>query len=540
LNHTLLIPSARLVVPELQADFGAIPPALLPLGHASVLERILQQTPVDEALIGAHEGSDDVQDLVSNQRLDARVVDVGATDSLGQTVFRCLEQAQAEGHVIVQFADTLVSGGLPGPDTVDFQWAAHGFRWTTFDVDAEGRLDGIRDRFTTARLERQRAFIGRFCFADRNLLRHHLHTQLEARRGRLDPFYAALLEYDRDRRLQPVEQSGWDDVGHVDTYYDTRRRQVSQSRFFNEVAVDRHRGTITKRSSRPDVLRNELAWYRALPQEVAHVAPRVFASNLEPGATAGIEIEYYSYPSMNDLLVHGKKDWGFWHQALDALGEILDDFLAHPGPKDPATVQVACQAMYVDKTLARLDDLAHQRPELVDAQVRINNQEPTSLRALRDRIRPAVEASGLLDPGRFSIVHGDLCASNILYDYRNRVVRLIDPRGDFGGFNPYGDPTYDLAKLSHSFHGGYDHIQSSRCQSVRDGDAVTLTILRDDSDIQALFEVWLAKRAPDIGAIRLAEALLFLSMLPLHSDRPAIQEHLAMRGIELFQEATAC
>ncbi len=57
-----------------------------------------------------------------------------------------------------------------------------------------------------------------------------------------------------------------------------------------------------------------------------------------------------------------------------------------------------------------------------------------------------------------TLVHGDLCLSNILYDLRCRVCKFIDPRGSFGVPGIYGDPRYDVAKMYHSVYGLYDFI----------------------------------------------------------------------------------
>ena len=57
--------------------------------------------------------------------------------------------------------------------------------------------------------------------------------------------------------------------------------------------------------------------------------------------------------------------------------------------------------------------------------------------------------------GPGSIMHGDFCLSNILYDLRSRICKLLDPRGSFGASGIYGDPRYDVAKLYHSVYGLY-------------------------------------------------------------------------------------
>ena len=63
----------------------------------------------------------------------------------------------------------------------------------------------------------------------------------------------------------------------------------------------------------------------------------------------------------------------------------------------------------------------------------------------------------------YSVMHGDYCFSNILYDMRNHTIKLIDPRGFLNrerGFSFYGPYIYDYFKLAHSYIGKYDFIIS--------------------------------------------------------------------------------
>src|SRR5699024_6250012 len=67
-------------------------------------------------------------------------------------------------------------------------------------------------------------------------------------------------------------------------------------------------------------------------------------------------------------------------------------------------------------------------------------------------------------PGVF---HGDFCFSNILYDSRGDRIKVLDPRGVSGSNESiYGDLRYDIAKLSHSVIGMYDHIIAERIDFI--------------------------------------------------------------------------
>jgi len=113
----------------------------------------------------------------------------------------------------------------------------------------------------------------------------------------------------------------------------------------------------------------------------------------------------------------------------------------------------------------------------------------------------------------------------------------VDPRGSFGGFTMYGDPRYDLAKLSHSLHGDYDFLLNGLFRLEGEGPEVELTVLRRGSHevVRRLFGEWLAARAgAALPQIQLIESLLFLSMIPLHADRPDSQCAFLAQGLQLF------
>jgi hypothetical protein len=81
-----------------------------------------------------------------------------------------------------------------------------------------------------------------------------------------------------------------------------------------------------------------------------------------------------------------------------------------------------------------------------------------------------------------TVIQGDLCCSNILYDPGTSLIKFIDPHGEFFEEGYYGEPRYDLAKLLHSFHGGYDFLLHEMYQLTWLGERrYELELLRSDS-----------------------------------------------------------
>ena len=132
-----------------------------------------------------------------------------------------------------------------------------------------------------------------------------------------------------------------------------------------------------------------------------------------------------------------------------------------------------------------------------------------------------------------SYMHGDLCFSNILYDLRGGILKVIDPRGYWengketfvGGL---GSDLYDLAKLMHSAVYDYDLIKnniSNRNETQNKiSDLFTDIILKDFDNKN---EVLLVLKAISFN--------LFLSMIPLHSDNQNHQKMMEQEADKIWK-----
>ncbi len=118
--------------------------------------------------------------------------------------------------------------------------------------------------------------------------------------------------------------------------------------------------------------------------------------------------------------------------------------------------------------------------------------------------------------GSLHMNHGDLCFSNILLN-PNKKIKLIDPKGALNKKDLYFTIYYDLAKLSHSINGNYDGILSGH--KIR------------FSEQQKIFSRWLKKMGFDVSFVRLIESSLFLSLLPLHLNRPETHKEFILAAL---------
>ena len=137
------------------------------------------------------------------------------------------------------------------------------------------------------------------------------------------------------------------------------------------------------------------------------------------------------------------------------------------------------------------------------------------------------------------IGHGDPCLSNILYDHNSHLLLLIDPKGATDEAALWTNPLYDYCKVSHSVLGDYDFINSGMFDiALETGNTPTLRLVSypHHTALKRLFEEAARETPYDFNALRLGEASLFLSMLPLHLDHPSKVTAYLLRAKEILDE----
>lgn len=122
----------------------------------------------------------------------------------------------------------------------------------------------------------------------------------------------------------------------------------------------------------------------------------------------------------------------------------------------------------------------------------------------------------------YSVIgHGDPCFANALYSKAAMMLKFIDPKGAQTEDELWTNPYYDVAKLSHSICGRYDFFNNDLYDIELDRNfQLKLNIDFDNSTYKTIFKQKLERNGFDYLSVRLYEASLFLSMLPLHIDNP--------------------
>lgn len=310
------------------------------------------------------------------------------------------------------------------------------------------------------------------------------------------------------------------------------------ARFFNTLEGDRY--LVTKRSSNKEKIRSEYQFYYLLPKEMQYWFVQPF------GYGETLDSAYYSMERMHmtDLAiryVHGAISLEEFEHILDRLFYFLMSRESRMVSEEEYRVQR--EKLYLTKVRKRLESLK-EHPDFarMDLMVRAGTSYGgiDEIFAFYERLYARVQERFRFVP--LSVVgHGDLCFSNILYQKNASLLRLIDPKGAQTQEELWMDPWYDVAKLSHSICGCYDFFNSGLYR-VEVGKDMRLSLKLDFSNrpYAEKFRAYLEKNQFSYPVVRLYEASLFLSMLPLHMDNVQKVFGFLLNAEAILREVETC
>jgi dTDP-glucose pyrophosphorylase len=465
-----------------------------------------------------------------NGRLSIRFAVAEPDGSIVDSLSAGLQSVDGSSVRLV-LGDTLITDQFDGVD--DVVCAAEvedSRRWCVLRVNDRDFIEEYLDKKELPGSQHLAA-AGNYVLGDAQLLKDSVKDALAAGSRELS---AVLTRYGQERPLKVRRIHEWHDFGHIDNF--TRAKSsLLQARFFNSLHVDPVLNTITKVSTDTQKLEDELAWYQSIPDSLKVLTPRIVSERRVNGS-AEIVQEYYGYPTLAELFVYSDLGPESWRPILRRVLAVHKEFTRHAG--DVTTADAI--EMYLTKTYRRLEQLrasdAGWASRLTSPSICFNGKNLRNASVLLDELSRS--PGSLIDAVAPGIVHGDLCFSNILFDFNNQIIRLIDPRGRFGRPGIFGDSRYDISKLRHSVHGLYDFIMADMFQITGDGGGANGSVFIDGTQtaVANIFDDLIRDAGYDVQDIQRIEGLLFLSMLPLHGDHPRRQEMLYYTGLRLLDE----
>ena len=404
--------------------------------------------------------------------------------------------------------------------------------WCLVSKDYHGHIQHIYNKERDISLVGKEALVGYYKFSDTKLLKQI--AMAEVLQGNYN-FMQILAKYNEVNPVLIKSTEHWFDFGHISGAVKARLGLFS-AREFNNLQVDAVRGTITKISAKKQKLLDEANWYQKLPAEISCFAPRVFKVE-EDADVAKVEMEMYGYANLAETFIYGSNNLEDWYNIIESLLKVHKTFEKYKEPVDKSEYT----EIYVTKTDQRLNDMAFKSPQVLDMMqsdyIVINNLHYKNFPLLKDKLWAALEK--LADFNQRTIVHGDYCFSNILFDPMHYIFKFVDPRGRFKTQTIYGDPRYDIAKLRHSIVGLYDFIVAGLYKFTNLGNnsyefQISTPILAEK--LETFFDELVIAYGYNSKDIKLIEAVLFLTMIPLHGEDYLRQQAFYLTAIKKLNE----
>jgi hypothetical protein len=322
----------------------------------------------------------------------------------------------------------------------------------------------------------------------------------------------------------------WLDFGHLNTYYESRRRLTTQ-REFNSLSIERD--IVCKTSGQNWKMDAEASWFEALPALFKPYVPAYLGR--VGGQRNGYRLAYEYLCPLSDLYVFGALPPSSWRRILSACAGLLAMFREHqPAAADSAWFE----NLYDAKTQSRFAQFAFSHGFSPADEWRLNGAPIPSPSHIISQMAALI---GPAKPDEYGILHGDFCLSNILFDFRRSAVKLIDPRGYILPDVPaiHGDTRYDLGKFYQSIGGSYDFIVAGYFTFSRDGaHALSFEVAEAQyqQEIEDLFlDIVCMGDARILQTAAAISVLLFLSMLTLHGDSSERQWALFANALRVYR-----
>lgn len=526
MKKLMLIVSAKYISSELQTLFGKITATLLPYKNKPLLSQLVETSKSNyDVRVVISDGAKSVEELVATENLECSISKLETLGSLADSVLAYDFSSYEE--VLIVLGDTLIEDmdftKYKG-DVISYSHVSNSYDYTAFSTNEDGSITIQEDG-----LDNPKVFCGIYSISNPKMFYTTLHSE--------GNFYNALIDYSKNNKFTFIEEDKWIDLGHYQQLQETEIKEV-ESRYFNEISIDRNCGILTKKSQEKEKFINEINWYLKLPKQIEYIAPRIFEYSTSYNDPY-IKMEYYGYLTLHHMYIHGNFPIKKWDEIFDVLLLTSSKLEAFKAEVDKEEINSSLKKLYYNKTIDRLTELKKDSAfdQYFKDEVNINGVKYIGLNQIIKNLESNVD-NYLLNIDKFSIIHGDYFFANILYDSKSNFVRLVDPRGDFGGHGIYGDNRYDIAKLAHSVHGKYDYIVADKFTFNKDSNALNYNILVNDNtkEIETLFFDKISK-IYSLSEIMFIESLLFLSMVPLHKDYPNRQHVMIMTGIEQYNKA---
>ena len=439
----------------MSSDFGLIPTSFLPIGHKRLLEHQITlikhfkatkiiSLPDDFCLLRR-----DVELLSEN---DINIHRTDSNLSLNDSILKFINEYEKKyliEELYILHGDTLFLNIEQKADLLYYGETNSFYKW--------GYLKDIvvmnANKENNERNYKRPVVAGYFSFSEPSLFKKELSKNLL--------FETSLKNYNKKINFNISLKKSWLDFGHSNLYFKSKS-SLNVARNFNQMSVNLN--YITKSSRNKNKIKSEYNWFKQLPDNLSIYKPAVWDYK-ESQHESSYKIEFIGAPTLQEKLVFSNlPDYSFFNTINQIFSFIEKSRRINFKGESTLQTQDLLNKLYIEKTKKRIIDFSFTSDFDLNKRITINKKTYPSLKSFSDQVLQILNR-GLKDSksNKLTLMHGDLCASNIITDNRSGTIKLIDPRGGLDTSfeaenNILGDFRYDIAKLGHSLIGNYDYI----------------------------------------------------------------------------------
>lgn len=511
----VIILSASYLNDDLKTEFGNIPSAFIPLQNKRLYQWQIDLFSKDEKIVLTVPKSYNIShsDLHILNLNNIEIIYVPENLTLGMSVVYVLNFiSKYHESIKLLHGDTFYETLPQDYDTYLISETEDNYGWAKSKLETETKY----------------IYTGYFSFSDQSLvIKSIIQSDYDFIRG--------ILKYSEEIIVNEVLSNSWLDFGHGNTYYTSKTKFTTQ-RSFNNLLIDNNQ--VKKSSENSIKIEGEINWYKNLPEKMKHYTPSFYAQEVN-AISVSYSVEYLYLNTLADLYVFGRNELFIWEKIISSCFSFLDDCKSiSPNPNIIKYDNI--YSKIISKTDERIKNFKSTCNIDFNHEWIYNGKKSPSISVILRETNKYLNVDKQVE---ISIIHGDFCFSNILFDFRKKNIKVIDPRGlDFDGkVSEYGSIIYDIAKLGHSIIGLYDFIIVGYFYlKEKDQYNIQFDIPIDNyyENLKNIFKSQNFKKYNctllEIYAVMIN---LFISMLPLHSDSPNRQKAFIANVYRLYYES---
>lgn len=460
-----------------------------------------------------------VENTYKNLAIPIHIVEVDNPNAgVLYSVYKATSYKECKNNALIMLSDTLYTEKIPLNDKsfVIYKKVEPPLnRWCLVETDEFGIVKKFWDK-PQKECPTNKALIGIYYVVTR-FFNDSAKTVLKGKEKVRGEFQLsqALNKYKNKHSLFTIkaEKDAWHDTGTLITLKNASL-DFFVSRNFNYIKIKE--GKLIKESSNKNKLRNEFIWYQNVKNKT--IIPRIYDYKELPDK-AQLEMEICNLNDLGTIFNFCNAEEVFFRQTIKYLLEVMN--------KEFYNCNVSADTKYNDRMFLE-KMLERTGMNQIGVYLGLGSKTKNKFIMALDEIAQRKF---------YSKIHGDLICSNILFDPQKMVIKLIDPRGEYGGLGIFGDYRYDLAKLLHSVN-GYERIihdlfiiKDEKITFYNSKEKEKCFQACENEIIQFAKEKSITKKE-----LKIIETSIFLSNIPLHSDNKNRQRAFYLLAKKILKE----